>query len=79
MYFLELYAENVPNEKQALNYGKGWIMNSKYANIQILKTKLAVRSCQYEIAVEGLKTIVESNDPMGVAEKTLKAMEECLP
>ena len=54
-------------------------MISKYANIQILKTKLAVRSCQYEIAVEGLKTIVESNDPMGVAEKTLKAMEECLP
>ena len=47
--------------------------------VQILKTKLVVRSCQYDIAKEGLQTIVESNDPMGVAEKTLKAMENCVP
>ena len=47
--------------------------------VQILKTKLVVRACQYDIAKEGLQTIVESNDPMGVAEKTLKAMEDCVP
>ena len=40
---------------------------------------LAVRNCQYKIAVEGLKTIVESNDPMMIAEKTLTAMDDCIP
>ena len=44
-----------------------------------LIAKLAVRQCQYRIAVEGLKTIVESNDPMMIAEKTLNAMEDCIP
>ena len=46
---------------------------------QTLTAKLAVRQCQYKIAVEGLKTIVESNDPMMIAEKTLVAMEDCIP
>ena len=44
-----------------------------------LSAKLAVRECQYKIAVEGLHTIVESNDPMMIAEKTLNAMEDCIP
>ena len=44
-----------------------------------LMAKLAVRNCQYNIAVEGLSTIVGSNDPMCVAEKTLSAMDDCIP
>ena len=44
-----------------------------------LMAKLAVRQCQYKIAVEGLNTIVESNDPMMIAEKTLTAMGDCIP
>ena len=44
-----------------------------------LMARLAVRTCQYNIAVEGLNTIVESNDPMNVAEKTLSAMADCIP
>ena len=48
------------------------------SNISIL-AKLNVRNAQYEIAIEGLKTIRDSNDPMGVAEKTIKAMLDCLP
>tara|TARA_Y100000310_G_scaffold132058_1_gene131164 strand:+ start:422 stop:598 length:177 start_codon:yes stop_codon:yes gene_type:complete len=44
-----------------------------------LMARLAVRQCQYKIAVEGLNTIVESNDPMMIAEKTLSAMDECIP
>ena len=44
-----------------------------------LMAKLAVRQCQYKISVEGLHTIVESNDPMMIAEKTIAAMEECIP
>ena len=44
-----------------------------------LKTKLTVRDCQYHIAKEGLTIIVESNDPMGIAKKTLKAMDKCIP
>ena len=47
--------------------------------VQILKTKLVVRTCQYDIAKEGLQTIVGSNDPMGIAKKTLKAMKNCVP
>ena len=46
---------------------------------RIFMAKLAVRSCQYKIAVEGLTTIVESNDPMKIAEKTLTAMDDCIP
>ena len=49
------------------------------SEIQVLRTKLAVRNCQYEIAVEGFTTLVESTDPMGIAQKTLDAMQECLP
>ena len=45
----------------------------------ILYSKLSVREAQYEIALEGLNTIMESNDPMGIAEKTLGAMSDCLP
>ena len=44
-----------------------------------LMAKLAVRECQYNIAVEGLNTIVESNDPMMIAEKTLTAIGDCIP
>tara|TARA_R100000808_G_C2095455_1_gene114299 strand:- start:61 stop:252 length:192 start_codon:yes stop_codon:yes gene_type:complete len=44
-----------------------------------LLAKLTVRSCQYNIALEGLQNIVESNDPMGIAEKTIEAMEDCVP
>ena len=46
---------------------------------RILMANLAVRNCQYKIAVEGLNTIVESNDPMNIAEKTLVAMGDCIP
>ena len=45
----------------------------------MLLAKLTVRGCQYKIAVEGLNHIVESNDPVGIAAKTLEAMEECMP
>ena len=45
----------------------------------MLLAKLTVRSCQYRIAVEGLNHIVESNDPVGIASKTLEAMDECMP
>ena len=48
-------------------------------NTAVLYAKLSVRNAQYEIAVEGLKTIIESNDPMGVAQKTIDAMMNCLP
>ena len=44
-----------------------------------LTAKLTVRDCQCEIALEGLKTIKDSNDPMGIAEKTIDAMMDCLP
>ena len=47
--------------------------------VQILKTKLVVRTCQYDIAKEGLQTIVESKDTMGIAKKTLKVMKDCVP
>tara|TARA_Y100001973_G_C5187390_1_gene328758 strand:- start:923 stop:1099 length:177 start_codon:yes stop_codon:yes gene_type:complete len=47
--------------------------------IYTLKSKLTVRDCQCEIALEGLKTIKNSNDPMGIAEKTISAMMDCLP
>ena len=42
---------------------------------QTLIAKLAVRGCQRNIAVEGLKVIMKTNDPLDVAEKTLK----CIP
>ena len=44
-----------------------------------LIARLSVRNCQYEIALEGLNTIKDSNDPMGIAEKTISAMMDCLP
>ena len=44
-----------------------------------LTSKLAVRECQYEVALEGLQTIKDSNDPMSIAEKTIDAMMDCLP
>ena len=49
------------------------------SEVQVLRTKLAVRNCQYEIAVDGITTLVESTDPMGIAQTTLDAMQECLP
>ena len=45
----------------------------------MLLAKLTVRDCQYRIAVEGLNNIVKSNDPVGIASKTLEAMYECMP
>ena len=45
----------------------------------MLLAKLTVKSCQYRIAIEGLNKIVESNDPVGIADKTLEAMNECMP
>ena len=45
----------------------------------MLLLKLTIRNRQYEIAIEGLNHIVESNDPVGIAAKTLEAMDECLP
>ena len=46
---------------------------------RILVAKLAVRQCQYKIAIEGLSTIKGSNDPMNIAEKTIIAMDDCIP
>ena len=46
---------------------------------RILMANLAVRNCQYKIAVEGLNTIIESNDPMNIAERTFTAMKDCIP
>ena len=45
---------------------------------QTLIAKLAVRSCQYRIALEGLQSIEEFGD-MSIANKTLEAMEDCVP
>ena len=45
----------------------------------MLSSKLAVRNCQHDIAIQGLNTIIESNDPMGIAKQTLEAMDECVP
>ena len=44
-----------------------------------LYSKLSLRERQYRIAIEGLNTIKESNDPMEIAERTLDAMLDCLP
>ena len=44
-----------------------------------LLARLTVRTCQYNLALEGLQNIVDSNDPMGIAQKTIEAMEECVP
>ena len=49
------------------------------SEIQVLRTKLAVRNCQYKIAVQGFTTLIDSTDPMGIARTTLEAMQECLP
>jgi hypothetical protein len=68
----------VQKEKQALDIGNKYNMEDKY-QINTLYSKLAVRDQQHKIAVEGLKTIIESNDPMGVAQKTLDAIMDCLP
>ena len=57
------------------------MQEEKELNMQVrsLLGKLAVRDCQYDIALEGLQTIRDSNDPMGIAEKTINAMLDCLP
>ena len=52
--------------------------NLKLINNTLI-AKLSVRNCQYEIALEGLNTIKDSNDPMGIAEKTISAIFDCLP
>ena len=43
-----------------------------------LSAKLAVRNCQYRIALEGLRAIEEFGD-INVATKTLEAMLDCIP
>ena len=43
-----------------------------------LYAKLAVRNCQYKIAVEGLRAIEEFGD-INVAVKTMEAMMDCVP
>ena len=43
-----------------------------------LSAKLAVRNCQYRIAIEGLKAIEEFGN-VSVATKTLEAMLDCVP
>ena len=43
-----------------------------------LSAKLAVRNCQYRIAIEGLKAIVEFGN-VNVADKTIEAMLDCVP
>ena len=54
-------------------------INALQIENNVLASKLAVRNSQYEIALEGLKTIRDSNDPMNIAEKTIDAMMDCLP
>ena len=44
-----------------------------------LMAQLVVRKCQYRIATEGLQAIVDSNDPINIAQQTLDAMKECVP
>ena len=48
----------------------------KRQNVKLL-VELAIRNRQHDIAVEGLNNIVSSNDPVGIAAKTLEAMDEC--
>ncbi len=55
------------------------VLDDMKRQIDMLKAKLAVRGCQHKIATEGLNQIVKSNDPIGIAGKTLEAMTECLP
>ena len=43
-----------------------------------LSAKLAVRNCQYRIALEGLRAIEEFGD-INVATKTLEAMLDSIP
>ena len=43
-----------------------------------LFAKLAVRNCQYKIAIEGLRAIEEFGD-INVAIKTIEAMLDCVP
>ena len=78
-----LYAQIVLKGKQVQRIGKNLKMDEEYKKLlkenRTMMAKLAVRQCQYKIAVEGLKTIVESNDPMNIAEKTLTAMDDCIP
>ena len=45
---------------------------------RILMANLAVRNCQYKIAVEGLKALEEFGD-ISVAVKTIEAMLDCVP
>ena len=69
------------NLDQELKKKNGLKMNKHEMTNRInnmLSAKLAVRNCQYKIALEGLKAIVEYGDTT-VAEKTIEAMLDCLP
>ena len=69
------------NLDQELKKKNGLKMNKHEMTNRInnmLSAKLAVRNCQYKIALEGLKAIVEYGD-LTVAEKTIEAMLDCLP
>ena len=54
------------------------VLDDLKRNNDMLLAKLSVKDWQYKIALEGLNKIVESNDPVGIADKTLKAMEKCI-
>lgn len=41
-----------------------------------LRAKLTIYKVKFQICVEGLTAIRESNDPMKIAEQTLKEVEE---
>ena len=55
------------------------LINDLKRQNRTLLARLTVRACQYNLALEGLQNIVDSNDPMGIAQKTIEAMEECVP
>ena len=55
------------------------VLDDMQRKINMLESKLSVRNRQYIIAVEGFNEIVNTNAPIGIAGKTLQAMEECAP
>ena len=64
-------------EKDGLAMNDGMIRELSRNN-NTLSAKLAVRNCQYKIALEGLKVINEFGN-ISVAIKTIEAMLDCVP
>ena len=52
-------------------------MNEEFIKYRLLEITNCKLKKQVEIALEGLTTIKDSNDPMNIASKTLDAMLEC--